>query len=281
MRGVLRVNHTMIAASVSMAALQRKLDLIAENIANIGTVGYKSKDAAFAEVLSAFLAQEPDFARDGRRTPLGLPLGGGARVVGILTDLSPGSPQETGVPTDLMLEGNFLFELQTDEGERRFTRHGAFQWRIENILGDLRLVSANGLSVVNTDDEPVIVPAGYEFRVGSDGTMTAVSPDGTDVVDLGTLKTVEPVRPEFLRPAGENLFAIPEDVNPDDVVRLPDAVADGTAVSVRQGFLEASNVDPTREMTELTAVLRAYQLNARALSSGDQMLQLAANLRGG
>jgi len=279
MRGVLRVNNSMIAASVSMAALQRKLDLIAENIANVGTVGYKSKDAAFADVLAAFLEQERDFEQDGRRTPLGLPIGGGSRVIGILTDLSQGSPQHTGVSTDLLLEGNFLFELQTDAGERRFTRHGAFQWRIENALGDLRLVSSNGLSVVNTDDEPVIVPAGYEFRVGVDGTMTAVSPDGTDVVDLGTLKTVQPVRPEFLRQAGDNLFAVPEDINPDDVVMVAGAAFGGPEPSVRQGYLEASNVDLTREMTELTAALRAYQLSARALSSGDQMLQLAANLR--
>lgn len=274
------MNHSMITASVSMAALQQKLELIADNVANLNTAGYKSKSGVFEEILSGVQPQEPEFALEGRRTPLGFPVGGGARLLGIRLDLTPGTPQQTGLPTDLMLEGNGLFELRTSEGERVFTRHGAFQWQIDGD-GNRWLVTSSGHRVVNRNDEPVVVPAGYEWRVAADGTMTAVSPDGNDVLQLGTLKVVQPVRADLLRVIGDNLLAIPADVNPDDVVVPLDGLPGGAAgVTVRQGYLEASNVDLTTEMTELVNVLRAYQLSARALASGEQMLQMAVNLRG-
>jgi flagellar basal-body rod protein FlgG len=274
------MNHSMIAASVSMAALQRKLDLIADNVANVNTVGYKSKSGVFEEILSGIQPQEPDFAREGRRTPFGFPMGGGARMVGIRLDLTPGTPQQTGLPTDLMLEGNGLFELRTAEGGRVFTRHGAFQWQIDDA-GNRWLVTSSGYRVVNDDDEPIVVPAGYEWHVAGDGTMTAVSPAGDDVLELGILKVVQPVRADLLRAVGDNLLAVADGVDPDEaVVPLDELPAGAAGVTVRQGYLEASNVDLIAEMTELTNALRAYQLSARALASGEQMLQMAANLRG-
>lgn len=279
------MNNSMITASVSMGALQQKLDLLADNIANSNTVGYKRKTAVFEDILTSLNKHEEDFNQPGRRTPLGFTEGWGARMASMQTDMSQGVLQHTGNMTDLAIEGNGLFEVRSDgdiNGDRAFTRHGPFQL-MPDANGDRILVTNSGQQVIgNTGngEDFIRVPAGYELSIATDGTLTAVGGAGTTPINLGTLKLVQVTNPELLRAVSDNLFGIPEDVDPNDVVRDVAALPGGeTGIVVRQGYVEQSNVNLADEMTDLMIVQRAYQLSARALSSSEQMMGMANNLR--
>jgi flagellar basal-body rod protein FlgG len=146
------------------------------------------------------------------------------------------------------------------------------------------LVTNSGQPVVANNggvDEFISVPAGYNLSIGTDGTLTAVGNGGTAPITLGKLKLVQVTNPEFLQSIGDNLFGIPLGINPNDVVQnVANLIQGDRGLSVRQGFVEQSNVNMTDEMTDLMLVQRAYQLSARALSSSEQMMGMANNVRG-
>jgi len=276
------MNSSMINAMMSMNAMQRKLDLIADNIANLNTAGYKRRSASFEDLLTTLKQQDERFAQAGRLTPLGYTIGWGARMTQVQQDLSQGPIQITDNPYDLAIEGNALFEVMTnDAGARAYTRTGAFQ-TVLNEAGDIVVTTADGHPVVVRDEGgaegPLLLPAGYHLQVDAQGRVSAVSGDGSDIVALGQLKLVEPVRPDALMAVSDNLFVVPEGVDAADVVRdmLPD---EANNVRIVQGALEQSNVKLETEMSELLMVQRAYQLSARALSSADTMMSLANGLR--
>jgi flagellar basal-body rod protein FlgG len=280
------MNSSMISASVSLGALQQKLDLLADNVANSNTAGYKRKSVVFEDILTGLQAQEQDFEQPGRRTPLGFTIGSGARLSGMQLDLSQGVLQQTGNMTDLAIEGNALFEVRTGgtiDGGRAFSRQGALQL-VPVDGGDRMLMTNTGYPVVSEQggsEQFVTVPDGYNLSIGSDGTLTAVGAEGSEPIELGKLRMVEVTKPELLQAVADNLYGVPSDVNVEDVVRNVTEAAPGEASwTVRQGYLENSNVDMTKELTDLVLVQRAYQLSARALTSGDQMMGFANNLRG-
>lgn len=280
------MNSSMITASSSMGALQQKLDMLADNIANSNTVGYKRKTAVFEDILTSLNPQGQDFSQAGRRTPLGFSEGWGARLASMQTDLSQGVLQQTGNMTDIAIEGNGLFEVRTDgdiNGARAFTRNGPFQL-MPDADGNRVLVTNSGQRVVaNVDgtEDFVRVPEGYNLSVATDGTLTAVGNEGSEPISLGKLKLVEVTNPELLQAVADNLYGIPADVNAANVVRDISTLPNGeTGITVRQGFVEQSNVNMADEMTDLMIVQRAYQLSARALSSSEEMMGMANNLRG-
>jgi len=276
----------MISAAVSMGAMQRKLDVLADNIANVNTDGYKKKNVAFEDILTNIQPQLKDFEQPGRRTPLGYTQGYGTRISAQTLDLSQGPLKETGVNTDVAIEGNALFEVRTGltlDSSRAFTRQGDFQLS-PTASGDSILLTNTGYPVVADDggtDTFITVPAGYRLAIGADGSVTATNADGSDTVNLGTLKLAQVTKPELLQAVADNLYGVPQNLNVGDVVQTI-AASPGTAggAAVRQGYLEQSNVDLTSEISDLINVQRAYQLNSRALSSADQMMQMATNLRG-
>ncbi|MBB6638119.1 flagellar hook-basal body protein [Cohnella thailandensis] len=280
------MNNSMISAAASMGAMQQKLDILADNISNINTDGYKRKNAVFEDILTNIQPHEDSFLLEGRRSPLGFTQGWGARVVAQTLDMTQGPLKATGLETDVAIEGNALFEVRsgmTIDSERAFTRQGAFQLMpTEN--GNRILVTNSGYPVVasnGTTDTFVNVPEGYKLVIADDGTITATSPDNLDSQQLGSLKLVEVLKPELLQAVADNMYGVPIDVNAGDVVQTVTATPNRTdGVAIRQGSLEQSNVSLADEMADLVTVQRAYQLNARALTSADQMMQMATDLRG-
>lgn len=121
------MNNSMISAMVSMTGIQQRLDVISDNIANVNTAGYKSKQAAFEDVLTRVQQQPDKYKLDGRSTPMGYNLGFGARLADVTKDMSQGSFNETGNPTDLAIEGNAMFAVEAN-GEKMWTRQGAFHF---------------------------------------------------------------------------------------------------------------------------------------------------------
>ena len=276
------MNSSMINAMVSMGGLQQKLDLLADNIANVNTTGYKRKDASFEDLLTNMKQQQEAFEQPVRLSPLGFNVGWGSGMVLIQPDLSQGPIQPTENEYDIAIQGSALFEVQIDGTvNRAYTRSGSFQATL-NENGQAVLTNPDGYPVIaeTADGEGmIIIPEGYSLRVDAFGNLQGVSRDESDIVALGRLKLVEPVKPSVLSPTADNLFVVADGLNVEEVVRnvQPDQ---GNNVRLMQGYLEQSNVEIGREMSELMIVQRAYQMSARALSSSDQMMGMANSLRG-
>jgi flagellar basal-body rod protein FlgG len=280
------VNNSMITASISMGALQQKLDLLADNISNTNTVGYKRKTAVFEDILTNTKPQEKDFELPGRRTPLGFTQGWGARLSTMQLDLSQGSLQQTGNMTDVAIEGNALFEVRTGgtlNSSRAFTRSGSFQL-ISSGGGERTLVTNTGYPVVAEAggvDSFIVVPAGYNLSIQPDGNLLAIGPQDSTPIQLGKLKMAQVTKPELLQAIADNLYGVPQNINIANVVNnVTQLPAETSGIAIRQGYLENSNVNLTDEMADLMIVQRAYQLSARAITSSDQMMGMANNLRG-
>lgn len=279
------MNSSMINAMVSMNSLQQKLDLIADNMANLDTVGYKKKQASFEELLNTIKQQPETVNQPGRLTPLGFAQGWGSKLTAIQPNLSQGALSATGLPTDFAIEGNALFEVQVDDaGNRAYTRNGAFQLTVR-ANGDTILTTDDGYPVLaNMTDEDgnivqgsVVLPEGHTLQVDSTGMMRAVSSDGTSI-PLGSIRLHEVMRPAALTAVTDNLFIIADGIEVGDVVQAIEPNLEN-GIALHQGYLEKSNVELTDEIAELIIVQRAYQLAARALSSSDTMMGLANTMR--
>lgn len=290
------MNASLISAMTSMTALQQKLDILGDNMANLDTTGYKRKEASFSDILMNVKRQPQGFQQSGRLSPLGYVQSWGSRISQVQYDLTQGSLKETGVSTDFTVEGDAFFEVNAN-GQTAYTRDGGFQL---TALGEdptrLTLTTKEGYPVMGKNPDgrtgPIQVQAGYALQVSTDGTVTAHPKDKpNDIVRLGQIKLDVAVKPQFLQQIGNNLFTVPSGMDnaiaqvvreaaPADFdANSPERTVD-TPLGIRQGWLEQSNVSMADEMSDLLLVQRAYQLNARALSSADTMMNLANNLRG-
>ncbi|MGZ7446164.1 flagellar hook-basal body protein [Paenibacillus sp. TH7-28] len=274
------MNNSMISAMVSMGGIQQRLDLLADNIANVNTVGYKRKEASFEDTLTEVQQQIPKFNNlSGRATPSGFNLGFGSRLSHVALNFQQGSIKETGNTTDLAIEGNALFSVLTPDGVKAYTRAGDFHIQPNPNDGESSyLMNNQGYVVLKSDGEPIEIPAGAKLAIDGEGNIRATL--GEEVTEAGRIALLTPERPEALRQRDGNLFVLADGVNEADALVDTLTLPVGKQAGVRQGALEQSNVDLTDEMAEMVQVQRAYQLSARALTSSETMMGLANNLRG-
>jgi len=287
------MNHSMINSMVTMHALQQKLDILSNNMANINTTGFKRKEATFEDVLTNMKSQPQGFQQAGRLSPLGFNQGWGAKLSQIQMNFSQGSLQSTGLQTDLAIEGDGLFEVATMTLDAQgnpvvsqnpvFTRDGAFELVVNPQQPDVvYLATKEGNLVRGVDNNFITIPKGHKFAVSESGQVSSYSgsvPEAGSEL-RGQIKVVRAMRPQFLQQVGENRYVIPAGVLPETVVQpVNGANQSEAAIAVRQGFLEQSNVNLADEMTDLMMVQKAFQLSSRALTSSDTMMGLATSLR--
>lgn len=291
------MNPSMISNLTAMNGLIKKLDVIANNMANANTDGFKRKDVSFEDILTTRMQQPESFRQSGRMTPLGMVQGWGSRTGDVQLDMAQGTFRSTDNQLDVAIEGDAFFEIgseQTDNNGNRilhtaWTRNGSFH--LSMIPGDAEnslLTTADGKLVMGNDNQPIVVPNQHRVIIDAYGRITAAKegdPHG-ERVEVGQLKLVRVLRPQMLQEIGDHLFALPDNLgnmNGNEILQTVNMAADPNqrpAIVIRQGFLEDSNVNLTKEMTELINVQRAFQLNSRALQSGETMMNLANNLRG-
>lgn len=289
------MNHSMVTSSVSMQALQQKLDMIAHNIANANTLGFKRKESNFHDVLTSTMRQPDKFLQPGRLTPLGLTMGWGAKVGQLQIDMTQGSLQMTDNPMDIAIEGDALFEIRLTEDEIArnengqtvaWTKQGSFQYTTQpNDPDYLYLTTSSGQFVLDTTDQPVRIPKNNRIQIDGLGNVMAYDEVNRDAPPeyRGQLKVVHVLRPQLLETIGDKQFVLKDGVdNANGQILTPlNAIQENRPnVTLRQGFVEMSNVDIGIEMTELIQVQRAFQLNSRALTSADSMANTINNLRG-
>ncbi|WP_223065984.1 flagellar hook-basal body protein [Paenibacillus caui] len=276
------MNNSMISSMVALNSIQKRLDLLADNVANVNTVGYKRKEASFEDTLTRVQEQAAEMKLPGRSMPSGFNLGFGSRLTPVSLNFVQGTIQDTGVPTDLAIQGNALFAVEAG-GQKAWVREGDFQVHPDPADPEQAyLTTSQGYYVLNTDGTPIKVPAGSKLQIDRAGFITAVN--GSVTSDAGRIKLDYIQRAEGLDQKDDNLFTITPGANEPDVLESLATMAEADprleSVSVRQGALEQSNVDLTQEMTDMMQIQRAYQLTARALTSSEAMMNMANHLRG-
>ncbi|AOZ94725.1 flagellar hook-basal body protein [Paenibacillus crassostreae] len=274
------MNNSIITAMVSLNSMQSRLNVIADNIANMDTVGYKRKESSFEDVLTTVQSQHKDFESAGRATPMGYNVGYGIKQAAITLDWEQGTPQETGLPTDLAIEGNGLFAVQSN-GNTAYTRDGAFQFVPDSEVDSLMvLVNNQGDKVLNREgNAPITVPTDVKVAIDSDGNVWATQNGTSEREIVAQVLVVQLEKPEGLVRVDGNKFVLADGVTTNMAFGMS-TVAIPEDVSIHSGYLEKSNVDLTVEMAEMVQVQRAYQLMSRALTSSDTLMNLANNLRG-
>ncbi len=266
------------AARSGMLSQQRNLELIANNLANVNTTGYKSAKMHFQDVLDA--SEILDVLNGSAPADGELSASSGVEVAGVSRDLAQGTLRPTDRQLDFAVVGTGYFRIRVDDGVTAYSRDGVF-----GLDGDNNLVTQSGYFVEPGLDLPVDFS---EMRIGVDGTVTVVRPqtqaeldslppeaprDGIRV-EVGRIGLTRFVNPGGLESIGENLFqATEESQGPIDGFPGEDGLGE-----VFSGWLEASNVDIATEMTSLVLATRAYQLNVSAYQTLEQMLSDANQL---
>ncbi|PYZ92520.1 flagellar biosynthesis protein FlgG [Salipaludibacillus keqinensis] len=276
------MNQSMINSAVTMGQIQHKLDTTGNNLANANTTGYKRRDTSFSDLL--FQQVNNQFVTEkevGRQTPHGIRVGSGASVAQTAVRFQQGSIQETGRDLDVsMTEPGYFFEVSpTDEGERRFTRDGAFYLSPNpNVAEENLLVNSEGEYVLSAAGQPISLPANYDsFQITDTGAIQMTFEDGLEE-NVGQLQLVNINKPQLLNSIGDNNYVFP-DLNELDL-ELADVLEEGVNAGViRQSSLEMSNVDTGKEMNDMMEAQRFYQFNSQAISITDQMMGLVTNLR--
>lgn len=276
------MSRPMIQAAVTMNQLQNKLDLIGHNLANSQTTGYKSRQTEFSSLLSQQINSltVPVNAED-RLTPNGLRIGSGAALGSTNIDLSVGSQTVTHRPLDVALTGdNYLFQVQVtneENSEVQYTRDGNFYLSPTNDNQTLMLTTKDGNPVLGTNG-PIILNDGFD-RINIEQNGQVIVERGNQTEIEGQLAVVEAIRPQLLGATGENLFSLPNleqlNLNLDEILQLTQL----TTNVLTSGALENSNVDISKQMTDMITTQRSYQFNARTISMSDQMQGLINQLR--
>ncbi|WBX81902.1 flagellar hook-basal body protein [Virgibacillus salarius] len=276
------MSRTMIQAAVTMNQLQNKLDLIGNNMANSQTTGFKSRQANFSSLLFQQMNNMTDPANaEGRLTPDGLRIGAGAKLGSTNINLSQGTLTETERALDTALLGeNHFYQVQVVENgvtETRYTRDGAFYLSPMNNDQEVMLTNSDGSPILGVNG-PILIEEGFDdIAIQPNGQIEVRRGNQTEVV--GRLAIVEAVRPRLLEATGNNEFKLPNlnelGFNFGEIIQN---VGDNESL-LKSGALEMSNVDISKEMSDLIMTQRSYQFNARTISMSDQMSGLVNQLR--
>jgi flagellar basal-body rod protein FlgG len=263
----------MQSAASGLRALDTRLDVIANNLANVNTEGFKSSRVNFEDLLYLERAQPGVENAIGDQRPTGLYVGLGVAVSGTQQDFSFGTPISTTSPTDMMIEGRGFFKVQVEDslgnGGVAYTRNGNF---VRNSDGDLVLANSDG----RTLDPAINIPAeATSIAVTPDGRVTYKANGDPNEQEAGQLQISIFVNPEGLSSVGSNLWVESAASGPP-IDGEPSTENFG---SIRGSTLEGSNVDPSRELIELIRTQRAFEMNSQAIRAADETLQSVAQLR--
>jgi flagellar basal-body rod protein FlgG len=257
--------QTLYTAATGMESLQTKLDVIANNLANVNTTSFKAGRANFEDLFYQTLEFPGKLDSQQNPTAVGSQVGLGSRVESIQTDFRQGAFQETGGQLDVAIEGIGFYRV-TDPvtGQPLYTRAGNFSVNANNqvVLGSAqtgRLLDPN-----------ITLPQGWtNIVITPNGQVQVQVPGQQSLQTAGTLQLATFPNPEGLFKLGENLYSQTDSSGQE---QLNDPGQQGAGV-LRQGFLEASNVEPVHQLIDLITTQRSFELNSRAIQAGDQILQ--------
>jgi flagellar basal-body rod protein FlgG len=259
------MNQALWIAKTGLDAQQTRMSVVSNNLANVNTTGFKQDRAVFEDLLYQNVRQSGGATSQDTELPTGLNIGTGVRVVATEKLFTQGGMLQTGNALDVAINGRGFFQVLMPDGNLAYTRDGTFQ---KNAEGEL--VTANGYSIQPSIQIP---PDAQSITIGADGTVSVQLPGQAQPSNVGNLDTVDFVNPTGLQPIGENLYretASSGTANPGTPGQ------DGFG-SLLQGALEGSNVNVVAELVNMIETQRAYEMNSKAISTNDQMMQYLNN----
>jgi flagellar basal-body rod protein FlgG len=255
------MNPALWAAKTGLDAQQTKLAVTSNNLANVSTAGFKKGRAVFEDLLYQNVRQVGGSTSQDTQAPTGLHLGTGVRVVATEKIYTQGGFSQTDNALDLAIEGRGFFQIQMPDGSTAYTRDGNFQLNAQG-----QMVTSSGYVL----QPGITVPDGAQsIAISRDGVVSVRVGGQASPVQVGQLQITDFINPAGLEPLGENL--------------LVESVASGAAQTgsagqngmgtVLQGFFESSNVNVVEELVNMIETQRAYEMNSKAISTADQMLE--------
>ncbi len=262
----------MQSAATGMKALDTKLDVLANNLANINTVGFKRSETQFEDLLYQVKREPGVLNADDKPAPLGIQVGVGTQVSGTQINFDQGTVDMTRQPLDMCIRGVGFYQVKTIYNGTEviaYTRAGNF---VRNKDGDITLANSEGPLM----EPPINVPAdSTDISVTNNGRVMAKSPGQAQATELGQIELARFVNPEGLKQVGKNLF-IETESSGTPVTAPPQQNGMGDIIG---GALEMSNVEPVRELIELIKTQRGFELNSQSIKSADESLQTVTNLK--
>jgi flagellar basal-body rod protein FlgG len=254
-------NGALQVARTGLDAQNTRMRVIANNLANVNTTGFKRQRASF-ETLAYQQITNPGASSDGQnKYAIGLSLGTGVKVQGTGRIDTQGAMQTTGNAMDIAIQGAGYFQVTLPDGQNGYTRAGNF-----SITAEGTMVTAGGLPL----NPQIQVPEGAtSVTIGKDGTVTATLAGQTESSQLGQIEIANFINPAGLNPMGDNLLLETEASGPP-IVGAAGSEGRGTLL---QGSLEQSNVNIVEELVDMIETQRAYEVNSKMISATDEMLQ--------
>jgi flagellar basal-body rod protein FlgG len=251
-------------AASGMQAQQLNVDTISNNLANVNTPGFKKTRVRFQDLLYQDLRPSGSPSRMG--PPAELAVGHGTKLSSTERAFRQGTTEETGNPLHVLIEGNGFFQIQRPDGELAYTRDGAFA-----LSADGTMVTSDGFYL----EPQITIPDGAAaVSISPEGIVSVRYHDGSDEDEVGQIELARFYNPTGLRSLGRNQYA-PTEASGDPIVGTPGLDGFGTVLS---GYLEGSNVEVVDEMVALITAQRAYEINSKAITTADEMLQAATAL---
>jgi flagellar basal-body rod protein FlgG len=248
-------------SKTGLDAQQTQMDVIANNLANVSTSGFKRSRAVFEDLLYQNIRQPGAQSSQQTQLPSGLQLGTGVRPVATERIFTQGNLQQTGNDKDVAIQGAGFFQVLLPDGMIAFTRDGSFQ-----VDGQGQLVTASGFPVQPT----INIPLGSQaLTIARDGTVSVVPAGSSTATQIGSIQLATFINPAGLQAKGENLY-VETDASGNASSNVPGA--NGVGI-LSQGFVETSNVNVVEELVNMIQTQRAYEINSKAITTSDQMLQ--------
>ncbi len=259
------------SAATGLRALSTRIDVVANNLANAETTAFKRSRLNFEDLMYLTLKQPGSVNAAGDVSPAGIHVGLGVRVSNSQLDLEQGSLESTNRPLDVGISGQGFFAVKVLDalGGVGFTRNGNF---FRNAEGQLVLGMGDGYRLIPPIEIP---PDAIEITISQDGQVDYLRPGSNEPENAGQLRLTQFVNPQGLKLLGGSIYTEtnasgpPQEFDPGD----------GGTGQLLQGFLEASNVDPVKELVSLIKTQRAFELNSQSIQTADQALQTIGNLR--
>ena len=253
-------------AKTGLEAQQTSLDVIANNLANVSTNGFKRSRAVFEDLLYQTFREAGVQSSQQTQVPTGLQIGTGVRPVTNARIHTQGNLQQTGNSLDMAINGQGFFQVLLPDGTTGYTRDGSF-----HVDSEGQVVNANGFAL---QPALTIPPNSIQINIGQDGTVTVLQSGQVAPTQIGQVQLANFVNPAGLHSMGQNLY-LETSASGTPSTNAPGSNGIGV---LNQGYVETSNVNVVEEMVNMIQAQRAYELNSKAITVSDQMLQRLSQL---
>ena len=259
--------QSLYTASTGMLGMQMQIDVTANNIANVNTIGFKKSRAEFADLMYQVTEYAGTATSDVTKSPTGIEVGLGSRPTAVNKIFTEGSLKQTDNQLDVAITGRGFFSLELPDGSQVYSRNGAFK-----IDDTGNVVNSDGYALM----PQLTIPAdATNITIGTDGIVSVVQSGQTQATQIGQIQLTNFVNPAGLHSMGDNLY-VETDSSGQPLEGNPGL--DGLGI-LRQGFVELSNVELVVELTDLITGQRAYDSNSKVITTSDEMLQTVNNLK--